>query len=195
VLQVPRFNLAVEEGSEGPVPRDLRHPEGPLMFVAGPRNNAALLASAPGHRWIAGGINGKVLARASVVAGLTRGMHDVVPPPGTSPRRAIARDLVIAHLPFTTLERFHFKVQGIREMLRCHGHLLQGDEAWHWRRWVEVDDAGRLDEEFRHQLLPRETLEQWRAQRLLQTPDEYFARVAARGGNADSPDGSEAASA
>ncbi len=180
VLQVPRFNLALEAGPDGPVPRDLRHPEGPLMFVGGPANDPELIAGAPDHRWIAGGVGRKVLARSATTARLTLGMHDVVPPPGVEPIRAVAADVAIAHLPFTTLERFRYKVQGVREMLEHHGHRLRGNEAWHWRRWLELEDTGRLDEEFRRQLLPPETLDEWRARGLLQTPDEYFARVAAQ---------------
>jgi hypothetical protein len=182
VLQVPRFNLALEGGLDGPVARDLRHPEGPLMFVGGPANKPELMAGAPDHRWIAGGVHRKVLARAAMTAQLTLGMHDVVPPPGTEPLRAVASDLVIAHLPFTTLERFRCKVQGIREIFRYHGHRLNANDAWHWRRWLELEDAGRLDEEFRHQVLAPETLEQWRAEGLLQTPEQYFTAVAALGG-------------
>jgi hypothetical protein len=179
VLQVPRFNLAVESSPGGPVPRDLRHPEGPLMFVGGPANRPELLARAPDHRWITGGVNCKVLARAVVTAGLTLGMHDVVQTPGAEPVRAVASDLVIAHLPFTTLERFRYKVQGIREMLEHHGHRLRPRDAWHWRRWVELDDTGQLGEEFERQLMTREMIERSCAEGLLQMPEQYFARVAA----------------
>lgn len=177
VLQVPRFNLAVEMTARDPLPHDLRHPDGPLMFVGGPANSPGLLADSSGHRWISGGVAPKVLARTSVVSGLMLGMHDVIPSEGSTPRRARATDLVIAHLPFTTLERFRFKVQGIREVFVHHAHRFKGNEAWHWRRWIELEDAGRLDEEFQQQLLSSQTLKQWRADRLLLTPEEYFMTV------------------
>ena len=69
-----------------------------------------------------------------LIEGFAAGMHDVLGRPDL--RRTTARDTLIAHLPFTTFERFARKVVNIREVHRYHEEYATGRAGWHWLRWA-----------------------------------------------------------
>ena len=53
-------------------------------------------------------------------------------------RRAVALEIIIAHLPFTTEARFRRKLENIREVFAYHDEYFGLDGAWHWRHWLEL---------------------------------------------------------
>lgn len=75
----------------------------------------------------------KVVARRAVMRGVTPGGHDVLHDPHAA-RRAVAHDLIVAHVAFSSLRRFERKVANIRHELVRHPRMFEGTCAWHWRR-------------------------------------------------------------
>jgi hypothetical protein len=125
--------------------------------------------------WIRGVPIPKVMARRDRIAGLIDGMHDIVPAGSAPLRRATPRDLVIAHLPFSTRERFIRKMRNVRRGIALHDQYLGPDIAWHWRRWLELDDQGRLDEELDRTIFDAATIERLRCERVIRSAAELFA--------------------
>lgn len=100
----------------------------------------------------------KMMFRPERVAAVTQGFHQVVAADNASLRRAVASDVVIAHLPFTSKSRFKRKVANIRTFMATHTTYFDPLMARHWRRWLAMDDVGRTDEEFEQQVLSREKM-------------------------------------
>jgi glycosyltransferase involved in cell wall biosynthesis len=109
----------------------------------------------------------KAVGRLAKVAAILPGGHDLASK-APDALRQVARDVVVAHLPFTTWTRFVRKVADIRDELNRHPALFEGDYAWHWRRWAELDEGG-LRLEFQRQVANRARLAEWRDEGILQT--------------------------
>jgi hypothetical protein len=120
----------------------------------------------------------KVLVRPAVVGEVGRGAHRIEPRVATL-RRGEPADLAILHLPFTTHERFRRKVERVRARLTVYGDRFAPGQAWHWRRWIELDDTGRLDEEFDRQAFGAERVPELIARGVLTTPADFIAGVPA----------------
>lgn len=185
IISVNRFNLALEQGVNGtPIACDLEHPLGMLLYVNTPANSLDLFQTQPNHRWISGQVGPKVLARANAIEALSIGMHDVIPPPNASVRRAKADDLLIAHLPFTTFARFSNKVQKIHTIYQTDPARWDAlpNTAWHWHRWRMLDNQGQLEAEFLNQACTREELLRLQAENVILTPVQYFQHPQANSG-------------
>ena len=120
-----------------------------LVYVDAAPDWRAHLEANPTTPWSSGVPMPKVIARRDVIEGFVDGMHDVLGRPDL--RRTRARDTLIAHLPFTTFERFARKVANIREVHLHHDEYATGRAGWHWLQWVRAADEGRLEEEFERQ--------------------------------------------
>lgn len=120
----------------------------------------------------------KVLVRPGAVGEVGRGAHRIERSVDT-PRRGECTDLAILHLPFTTRERFRRKVERVRARLAAYGDRFTPGQAWHWRRWIELDDAGKLDEEFDRQAFGAERVPELIARGVLTTAADFFAGVPA----------------
>jgi len=153
-------------------------PERTLIFGPQIVMNDAYLAQHP-DATIVMNSETKVLVRPAIVGEVGRGAHRIEPSVAT-PRRGVCTDLAILHLPFTTHERFRRKVERVRARLDAYGDRFAPGQAWHWRRWLELDDAGKLDEEFDRQAFDAERVPELLARGVLTTPADSFAGVAAR---------------
>jgi hypothetical protein len=121
------------------------------------------------------------MARPECVGGLVNGMHDIAEY-GREPRQlATSADLVFAHVPFTTRARFARKVENARrEIAACDEQgLATGDIAWHWRRWIALDDEGRLGEEYDRTILSEPQLADLRRRGVVRSATEWFRHQAA----------------
>jgi hypothetical protein len=136
--------------------------------------DADYLASNPESAVVMAG-GSKVLVRPEIVAEVGRGAHAVTANVA-EPRRGSVSDLAILHFPFTSRERFRRKVERVRARLALYGHRFGPRQAWHWRRWLEIDDAGSLDAEFDRQLVHAAGIAALRAKGVLATPAVVFAR-------------------
>jgi hypothetical protein len=109
----------------------------------------------------------KIMARGDMIKGLGPGMHDAVIT-DSEVRRVVADDLLVAHLPFSTIGRFAAKVQNIRDIYARAGIDLSAPgetwqefgTAWHWRRWAGFNSSEELMSEFDRNVLYPERMAQ-----------------------------------
>lgn len=174
VYEVSRFNAAPIRNGNGTVRCLSAVDRETLLIGARHPMDAAFLTEHPETPWINARIGSKLMVRPAAVRALSLGAHqfDALIP---DPRVAVPRDILIIHLPFTTEARFRGKVDAIRAMLQVHGHRFRGDMGWHWRRWLALDDAGRLHEEFVAQLTDEERITMLLEHGTLTTPARLFA--------------------
>jgi hypothetical protein len=121
---------------------------------------------------------GKAIMRPGFAQAIAPGSHDVHARTPDA-RRVVAADLLVAHVAFSTWERFERKVRNIRDEMMRHPALFEGDYAWHWRRWAEMNRAA-LEAEFERQVASPATLQRWRNDGFLQSAQELLAPPAAR---------------
>ncbi len=119
----------------------------------------------------------KVMARASVATAVAPGGHDVGAG-DAAVRRVAATDLIVAHVPFSTKDRFERKVANIRNEVAVHPAYFAGGYAWHWRRWAEMTSPGAIDAEFALQVSDDRALEGWRREGIVRSAEELLAERA-----------------
>lgn len=182
VVAVDRFNVAVGADQVWPPPADLlpvRYHRLPLLTRRVPRFRQFVEAH-PLEPFVTIAPGPKVMGRRAVAQGIAPGGHDIIADPAVA-RRAVAADLIVAHAAFSTWPRFERKVRNIRDELRVHPRLFDGDYAWHWKRWAEMTAPGALEAEFERQLATPAREEQWRRQGFLRTAADVFtARLGQR---------------
>jgi Glycosyl transferase family 2 len=179
VLAVERLNVAL--GPDGPCwPGELspaHHAE--LLLIARPIENFLNhLHAHPETAWIMGRVQPKIVARASAVAaGITMGAHGAAGRPGRPPARST--DIVLAHVQASNLPRFMRKLDNIRAHFAVHGHRYSGLQAWQWRRWVQLADEGKGEQEFARQVLTAPELAAMRRELRVLSAAEWFDQAAA----------------
>lgn len=176
LLAVDRYNVPLAaEGALLPEPPEPSRYADALLIVEPVPAFREVLQQSEDEAWIRAVPMGKVMVRPSCVGALTIGMHDVVPPPGRALRRAKADDVVIAHLPFTTRARFKAKVENIRKVFDVHDAFFADRMAWHWRRWVELARAGKIDAEFDRAIYAPAKIAELRGAGVIRSAAELFA--------------------
>lgn len=176
LLRIDRFNVPLQcNGEASGVGRDF----GDTLLVTGPIPQLReAIARLPDTPWSRGVPMPKVMARPGQIASLGIGGHDAEAPEGKPLRRIRPVDMVIAHLPFTTRERFLRKVRNARRTLLQNPSLFAGDMAWHWGRWVGLLEDGGLDAEFDRQVFAAPALRALRDQGAVESAADWFRRQA-----------------
>ena len=155
VVVVNRFN--VPPTRRGPFERgDLAPANYENIFLCVRKIPAFMMTieTHPDVPWLVGAdIMPKVLARTRAIRAVGAGGHSVESATGESLRQATPNDLVIAHVPFSTFDRFERKVLNILERMRVHPEFFAGNAALHWQSWAALFRAGRLRQEFERQML------------------------------------------
>jgi glycosyltransferase involved in cell wall biosynthesis len=175
LLRVDRFNVAV--GPAGPLagPDGLPSDPGQLSLIVDPVPEfRSRLESEPELPWIRGVPLPKIMARASAIGGLADGGHDLSAHPGRELRRVKPADLLVAHLPFSNLPRFQRKLDNIRQVFDVHDEYFGAHMAWHWRRWLALEDADAVRREFERQCFDEATLRNFRESGVVQQATEWF---------------------
>jgi hypothetical protein len=127
--------------------------------------------------WIQGIPAPKVMVRLAGTALIAEGGHGVVDAHGHSGIPAVATDLVIAHLPFSTEARFARKIENIRALVGRSGHLWGPDSAWHWRRWLDnIDQRGGVSAEFQRNRVTADEMAKMQRSGLIRTAAEMINR-------------------
>jgi hypothetical protein len=145
-LIVPRFNVPLLP--TGPtLPLGALHLRPEDLLVYAPDENRASTQSRVRQDntkpWIASVPGPKVMARTSTIKTLAEGHHNIVAADGGAVITQVPADLFIAHLPFSTVERFAHKVANIRAVVEATGETWGPDSAWHWHRWLKnIDEMG-----------------------------------------------------
>jgi hypothetical protein len=174
LFSVPRYN-AVPIREHGGI-RDIDPSDFATTPIATSRRLLAetILDRDPESRWIQSDDGGKIMARPELVVQVGRGAHDVVAVVENLPRRRPS-DLIVLHVPFTTESRFQRKIAAVRARLALYGDRFEGAEAWHWRRWIAIADAGGLHEEFERQVYEEADVPRLLATGVLTTPAAVLA--------------------
>jgi glycosyl transferase family 2 len=177
VVTLDRFNVPLGSARPTLPERLTREHYDELMLVVHPVAEFwERLKTAPNLPWLLGPILPRVAARPDCIAGITLGAHDVVPPAGRPVRRERARDLVVAHVPFTTGHRFARKVANIRESLGVHSTTFPEGSAPHWRRWAALPNPETVQEEFERMLFDPRTMAALRNLGVIRSASEHFSR-------------------
>lgn len=179
LLYIERFNVPL--GPAGPRMPDLLVPESYdelLLLAEAIPDFHTYLRRHPETPWIRGMDAPKAMARPARVRTVGEGGHDIIAGDREPLRWARPADLLIAHLPLTTLERFSRKVDNIRRFLAAHdakgsNFAIPGTTP-HWRRWIELAAAGLLGEEFAHSVFDDETIARLRQQKVIRSAAEIF---------------------
>ena len=100
----------------------------------------------------------KPITRASAFVGYGRGMHSVTTSWGDTGEFPELRFL---HYPIRGFNKLEEKIAAGPGFLETNRHLLPAD-CWHWRRWIRLNQEGRLREDYDNQFLSPE-----RAQELI----------------------------
>lgn len=178
VLSVRRFNVCL--GAGGPCIAEplepSRYPD-LLLYVDAIPDFREHLQRSPDTPWIRGVPMPKIMTRPECIDRLTAGQHDVIAG-HDSVRRTTPDDLLIAHLPFTTVARFHRKIDNLRQSLALHEQFFTGHVAWHWRRWLALDDQRQIDEEFRRQVLADDEIVSLRQSGVIRSAADVLAASA-----------------
>ena len=143
LLTIPRYNAALTIGGEA----ELQNPIATLSTWVIPRlderQSQHFATMRPELSWLTSRIGPKMIVRPAVVRSVWRGGHGIDSErPNMSQARAA--DLAIVHFPFTTIERFKYKLDGIRARI---GSFKPG-EAGHWKTWLRAAEEGRLEDLF-----------------------------------------------
>jgi hypothetical protein len=64
----------------------------------------------------------------------------------------------------------------VRSRLETYGDRFTNDQAWHWRRWLAIADAGGIDAEFDRNTLDAQRLPELTAQGIVTTTAGRLAR-------------------
>lgn len=157
VVRLERFNVPVVSGNPA-WPAEIR-PEtfGELKLYSDPIENfREYLAAHPDTPWIRGKVQPKIAARPGCVKGVKMGGHDIIPMDGATPSYETALDILVAHVPISSYERFRWKAENIRKLFSNHGERFGEAMAWHWKRWLLMFEKGGLLEEYQRQCLAPE---------------------------------------
>ena len=96
-------------------------------------------------------VGGHVAVRAAAIRSFASGMHDATVTWGTS----ATSDLYILHYAIRGYEELRQKVRNTEKWLEDNPHLPPG-WGWHWRRWIQLEKAGRLREDYERQFVSAE---------------------------------------
>ncbi len=175
VLTVDRFNVPLDAlGLRTP---DRGLPSGPdlELIVDSLPDFRTRMEQDPRLPWIRIVPDPKVMARAGRIGHVMDGFHDILPSPGPPLRRACADDVLVAHVPFSTLPRFRGKVRNIRLIFEAHDAYCGADIAWHWRRLLACTDEDSIRREFELQVFDEPMLAVLRESGCMRTAAQWFA--------------------
>lgn len=171
VLILERYNVVVRAtGAALPLPDPLAAPDEILLHVPAENRHAVTtrLRADPEAAWIMGQPAPKVMLRPDRVHTTAEGHHDAAADPTL--RRLTPPGFFIAHLPFTTQDRFARKIANIRAALDAAGAAWPPDSAWHWRRWLDnIDRRGGVAGEMARNIVTEDQLATLRATGLVQS--------------------------
>lgn len=181
LVEIPRFNIALgPDGLRMPLP-----PQGPRdyaridLFIDPEHGARSRIETDPTMTWLRAVPAPKIAVRPGKISRVVRGMHNAHPHPGETLRRHQSRDIVIAHAALTGFPRFRQKIASIRETFDAYGGEMSKKFAWHWQRWLALDDAGELRAEYDRSCLPQDQLEALRAQGIVASAQALMDRQVA----------------
>lgn len=128
----------------------------------------------PKLAWIMTEVGPKTIIRPETARAVGMGTHKVVEKGKVNPAVVWADDLLIAHFPFSTADRFSRKLENIQRSMMFFEHRLVGSQAWHWRRWLRLAQEGGTAEEFRRQVMSEERFRAFLSDGVIQSVETVF---------------------
>jgi hypothetical protein len=181
-LQVDRFNVPVVEGR--PVlPADLSpaHYDEIFLYTKPILDPRSSLERDPDLAWIRVWMPPKVFANPRAVHAVSMGAHRPLAGNGRNPRVEVPSDIVIAHVPLSTPERFTRKLANIERSMTQFGQRLKPDQAWHWRRWSALLSEGRAEQEFERQVLSGAAFDVAVSEGQIESASDWLSRISVQG--------------
>lgn len=176
ILAVPRYNVAL--GPEGPhMPSEMTpaHYDDVLIYAQPIPDFYYHMRREPLTPWIRGVLEPKTLVRSEAVAAMHPGDHDIDATTVKPWRRAVAHDLLLAHVPFRDLERFEMRSANYLAEVDADPEAFSGWTAWQWRRFADMQREGRTAEEYDRQVIDADEMAALRDQRVVRSVAEVFA--------------------
>lgn len=178
VISVMRYNVVLTP--DGPaLPPDLGPEAYPQMLLwAQPiRDPYARLQRDPDLAWIATAQEPKVLARPEAIASVLPGDHYIETVEGQQWRHALAKDVLIAHAPFRSFDRFERRARNARALVARHPDFFSGGQGWQFQAWAKAVDEGTLESEYEKQQVDAVRLAQLRREGFVRSTAEIFERL------------------
>lgn len=177
-LVVPRFNACLTsdliDGTGDPLHSIASLP----LHVAPIKLSAGVMKDRPDLIWSKGVPMPKILVRPDRVADIALGAHSAAGKNGDKLRKQPVDDVVVVHLPFTTLSRFERKVGNMRKVaqaLLAAGVEWPENFGWHWKRWFEMSE-GEVVEEYKNQAMTPDEIRHLRENREVMSAEAYLRR-------------------
>lgn len=145
-----------------------------MLYVEKVENIRAELQNSASRSWINSVPMPKIAIRPSAIKAITPGHHNAVDLNGKLFPTVMADEIVIAHVPFTSFDRFQRKVQNVSQSIKLQPSYYPGGTAWHWKRWVQLEEAGELEMEFQNQMINDDQLQTLRNSGTVLSASEYF---------------------
>jgi hygromycin-B 7''-O-kinase len=177
VLVVSRFNVV--SGPDGPyLPEEITPAtyDKVLVYAQPVADLFEHMREHPETPWIRGHLEPKLMIRPGAVRAIHAGSHDADLGPGQQ-MKEMARNIVIAHQPVRSYERFERRARNVRAAIESEPEWFSGSQAWQWVRWARLLEEGRLREEYERQLVLPEHLEELRASGTVRSVAEILERV------------------
>ncbi len=142
-IRVPRYNLT----GVGPLGADAHYLTHLTLKIVTTDTRIANRSAALSSPWIFSALPPKVMIRSQSSLTTTTGDHNVV---GAREELKEISSLEILHLPMRGYAAFQEKIErGIGYFAK--NPQLHPNTGWHWRRWIELFQSGRLREEYETQ--------------------------------------------
>ena len=176
---VPRYNIPVVRETLVDVNGIVRRCDDRIFLITDPMKEGwTVLDGDPGARWIMTAVQPKLLFRADDSVSIAQGGHRLMRQ-GKLIHHHTPSDLVIAHAPFTSRERFLRKVRNIQIALAAGSHLFTGAQAWHWKRWAKILEEGDIEAEYERQCLSQEEFREHVGSGVIESVRDYFHKMSA----------------
>ncbi|HEY3662858.1 MAG TPA: glycosyltransferase family 2 protein [Chthoniobacterales bacterium] len=149
VIAVPRANLT----GINSVPDDGHYLTHLTLKIVKTDTRVAEPSAALSSPWIFSRLPPKVMVRVQSSLTITNGDHDVL---GSVKKPVLSTSLEVLHLPMRGYGAFQEKMERGREYFAKNPELAPST-GWHWRRWIELLESGRLREEYEKQFPDEKT--------------------------------------
>lgn len=174
-LRVPRYNIPMVLGTSPDI-GDMMRSRDEMFLITDPIKDGKAALDRSEAPWIMTAVQPKLLFRAEAAVSIGVGGHQLLRE-GKVVKDQSVSDLVVAHAPFTTLERFVRKVKNIEATLAAGSHLLSGSQAWHWKRWASMLEEGNIEAEYERQCLSIEQFNQYVSAGVIEKVEQYFLKM------------------
>lgn len=180
VIEVPRFNVPLTQAGAAAAPLMSPQHYADILLITRPITDfwqqRERYAEVP---WMFSSVMPKIMLRPQRVVSLGNGGHSAQFEGGQPAGVHRPRDLLVAHLPFTTLARFIGKSNNVRDMLSTDAKRAALEGAYHWKEWIgRGADADMLEvarQEFRKSMLDARTLALLRHAGVIESAADWLA--------------------